>query len=183
MIKNLLAFLCSLFLFACTAPQFEPFVLNIPSSFQPLRISDVNVESHVKKFDLLPHIENKMPISPLKALTEWAEKVFIPTSKNISVKLVVVIEDAYMTQINDHSENWYKLDNVLYKLSYKIVLKFMTDQEVIYTQNIQGWESSSIPERSSLADKEATWKKMMNNMLYKVNQKALNDIPLKFKQN
>lgn len=174
-----------LLLIGCEAPRLTPFSVNIYQNENPIALSvgDVQVKSEVKKFDRLPHIEEKMPLTPEDALYRWAKNRFYGINMSSPIDAVITIQKAYMTQTDEQSDNWYMFDNVKYRLTYTLTLQFKEGEKVLYTQNVDGWESSSLPQRSSLADKEETWQKMMNAMIRKVNDKVINGLPTRFRAN
>ncbi len=181
--KRVITFLFMLiFLTACQAPELKIFSLNTYQAETPiaLNVKKIDVISTVERFDRLPHIEDDMPVSPETALKKWALNRFY-ASQNKKVDIAqFTIEKAYMTKKEDKSENWYTFDNEAYKLTYFVRVDFIKNGRVIYTQDVGGFESSSLPVRSSLADKEAVFEKMMNQMIKKVNNQILSQMPNEF---
>lgn len=176
-------FICGLLLITgCEAPRLSPFLLNTYQNEKPITLSvgDVQIQSEVKKFDRQPHIEDKMPITPEDALKNWAKHRFYGINMSSPINAVITIQKAYMTQADEKNDSWYVFDNVNYRLTYMLTLQIVEGQKVLYTQNVNGWESSSLPKHSSLADKEKTWQRMMNAMIQKVNNKIVNDLPRHF---
>ena len=57
---------------------------------------------------------------------------------------------------------------------------FKKENHVLYTYYIEGYETSSLPKRSSIASKEAVFEKMLNAMIYKVDEEALKQLPKRF---
>lgn len=177
-------FALSLFflLAACQAPDLNRFTVYTFSDERPivLKVSDVVVQSEVMKFNRLPHIEEKLPVSPEEALQEWAHNHFYGADKLSVETAVITIKDAYMTQKEVESANWYTFNNEAYKLTYEVSIAFVRDGNTLYEHTVQGWESSSLPARSSLAEKEGAWQKMLNAMIRKVNGQIVNAIPQTF---
>ncbi len=184
MIKFWVGILSFLSLTACTAPALKPFTINTFEMEAPvkLQVGDIQITSHVTTYDRLPHIEQKMPVTPEQALTRWAHNRFVAADAKNPTQLVINITDAYMTQSNVDSGHWYQLDNVRYRLTYKINIQFKRRAQTVYTQSVTGWETSALPQKSSLAAKEETWQTMMNTMLTKVNNKVLTDMPAVYKK-
>ena len=169
----------SFFLIGCAAPVLKDFKVNTYQDETPVAVAvkEIIVTNKVEQFDRLPHIENEMPISPVIALETWANNRFYATgSKKIDV-MHIEIEKAYMTKTDEKSDNWYIFDNEMYKLTYYVQIDYISNGEVIYTQDVGGFESSSLPKRSSLVDKEEVFEKMMNQMVQKVNDKVLIQMP------
>lgn len=172
-----------LFLAGCEAPQLVNFNVRTYKNDNPivLNVGAIEVESEVEKFDRLPHVEEKMPMTPEDALYEWAGHHFRAGKPESDKVFMIKIKEAYMTQTDDPSNNWYTFDNVAYKLSYSVDLTFISQGDVIYSHDMTGWESASLPKRASMLDKEATWLKMMNAMTKKVNERAPQIIPQQFR--
>ncbi len=170
------------FLGACEAPHLSSFEVNTFQNQSPvtLNVGAIEVVSEVQQFDRLPYINEKMPVTPEDALRSYVDNRFYAIDMSSPVTAVVTIQKAYMTQKDEDGENWYTLDNIAYKLSYALTLEYKDGDEVLYTQKVDGWESSSLPQRSSLADKEAVWQKMMNTMLQKTDRQLNGTLPERF---
>lgn len=180
--KHLLTVLLSFCLLGCQAPEYKEFSLNLFQHRDPIAIKtdEIVVLSNVIQYDRLPHIEDEMIISPEKALKEWAKNRFYPLKSTRSDKMQIIIEKAYMTKTDEKAENWYTLDNEAYKLTYDLKINFEKNGKVLYSQTVSGYESSSLPKKSSMSDKEQVFEKMMNKMIQKVNQRALYQMPKEF---
>ena len=171
--------LLSLLLMGCVAPVLKEFRVNTFQDATPVAVGvkEILITNKVEQFDHLPHIENEMPISPVFALETWAKNRFYATNSKKIDTMHIEIEKAYMTKTEEKADNWYTLDNEMYKLTYYVQIDYISNGDVIYTQDVGGFESSSLPKRSSLADKEAVFEKMMNQMVQKVNDKVLIQMP------
>lgn len=167
---------------ACQAPSLNRFSVYTYAEERAidLAVADVTVNSEIMQYDRLPHIEKKLPISPEEALQEWANNRFHAADKTSLDTAVITIKEAYMTQKEKASANWYTFNNDSYKLSYEVLIEFVRDDKSLYQHTVQGWESSSLPQRSSLAEKEEVWQKMLNAMVRKVNQQITQSIPSSF---
>ncbi len=167
---------------ACQAPTLHRFAVHTYTEEQPiqLNVSEVIVQSEVMQYDRMPHIEKKLPVSPEDALTEWADNRFYGAAPLSPDKAVITLKIADMTQTEEESAHWYVFNNDKYKLTYEVNIAFMRDDKVLYQHTVQGWESSSLPQRSSLADKEAAWQKMLNAMIRKVNGQIIQAVPKNF---
>ncbi len=168
---------------ACVAPSLKPFEINTFQNETPVlvNVSAVSVQSHITQYDRLPHIENKMPVTPGQALTRWAENRFAATNPSAPTRMIVNITDAYMTETKQESGSWYQLDNVRYRLTYQVDIEFKRADKIVYAQNVTGWEMQALPQKSSLADKEEVWQTLLNAMVTKVNNKVLADMPAAYK--
>lgn len=165
---------------ACQTAPSQPFYVNDYAHEKkiPLNVSAVTVQSEVLSYHKLPHIENKMPITPAEAIEKWADNRFKAINPASPVTASVIIKNAYMTQTEKPGKNWYTLDNVSYKLTYDVDMVFTRGNTVLNTQTVSGWEHSAIPQKSSLADKEKEWEKMMNAMVKKVNNQLVSTLPM-----
>ncbi len=167
-------------LLGCTAPKLHQFSVDTFQNQTPvqMKVKEIVISNQVAQFDKLPHIENEMPITPKNVLEDWAKNRFYPVNSSKKADVMqVVIEKAYMTKKDEKSENWYTFDNEKYHLSYAVRVDFLLNKDVVYTLDVGGFESSSLPKRSSLSDKEKTFEKMMNQMVQKVNHQILLQMP------
>lgn len=167
---------------ACVAPNYKSVEVNTFENEKQVGVyvQSVNVSSLVEHFDRLPHIEEEMPLSPENALRKWVQNRFYPINGKQADQLEIVIEKAYLTQADDKITKWYMLDNVKYTLTYALRFEFVKAGRVIYTHEIGGYETSSLPKRSSIAAKEAVFEKMLNAMIYKVDEQVLHQLPNRF---
>ena len=170
------------FLGSCQAPELNVFSLNTYQDDAPLGIKTyrIMIVSEVERFDNLPHIEHRIPVSPEEALRKWAENRFYASQSDNIDEMRIVVEKAYLTEAEDKSDKWYTFDNVLYKLTYDLRIDFIKNGKNLYTQSVGGFESTSLPARSSLSDKEGAFEKMMNQMIKKVNNQILLQMPKEF---
>ena len=167
---------------ACAAPQFKSVQVNTYKEEKKIgvNVSTVDLSSTVEQFDRLPHIEDEMPITPENALKKWVLNRFYASNPTSKVHLNVVIEKAYLTKTDDKMPQWYIFDNEKYMLTYALKFVFKKENQVLYTYYIEGYETSSLPKRSSISSKEAVFEKMLNAMIYKVDEEALDKLPKKF---
>ncbi len=180
--RYLLLLFIGLYLNACQAPLLNQFKVNTLTDEQPiiLNASDIRVVSNDIYFDRKPHIEDTLPITPEQALLQWANHRFQAGNETSPTHVVLTIKQADMTHTEDKNSNWYTLDNDTYRLSYQVDIAFMQQDTILYQYAVDGWESSSLPQRSSIADKETAWMKMLNAMIRKVNQQIVQAIPSRF---
>ncbi len=166
-------------LLGCTAPKLHQFSVDTFQNQIPVqvKVKEIVVSNHIEHFDKLPHIENEMPITPKNVLEDWAKNRFYQANVVKADTMHIVIEKAYMTKKDEKSDNWYTFDNENYRLTYAVKVDFLSNKKVIYTLDVGGFESSSLPKRSSLSEKEKTFEKMMNQMVQKVNHQILLQIP------
>ena len=85
-----------------------------------------------------------------------------------------------MTEEMQPADNWYTYDNVKYRLTYDVAVQFEKNGVVVHAQEVAGWEEASIPQKSTINEKEKTWENMLNNMVTKVDAKVNADMPSDF---
>ena len=177
-ISFLLLFLCS----ACVAPSFHTIKVNTFEEEKKIavKVSVLDIISKVERFERLPHIENEISISPETVLKKWIRNRFYPISLNSKTEMKVIIEKAYLTKTDEISDKWYIFDNEKYTLTYELKFVFEKEGRVLYTHNIGGYETSSLPKRSSLTTKEEVFERMLNMMVYKIDEKVRVQLPQKF---
>ena len=174
----LLLFLCC----ACTAPYFKSVEVNTYKEEKKIGVNVASLElaSEVERFERHPHIEDEMPITPEKSLKTWALNRFYPANLSSEVRLNIIIEKAYLTKTDEKMPQWYMFDNEKYTLTYALKFVFEKDKKVLYTYYVKGYETSSLPKRSSISSKEEVFEKMLNAMIYKVDEQILSQMPKKF---
>lgn len=181
--RYLFSFIVVLFLIGCQAPRLNSFNVRTLTDERPiaLNVGRVRVDSTVMRYDRKPHIEETLPVTPNEALEEWAQHRFDANNPTSPVNVIMTIHQADMTEREEKGANWYTLDNYAYRLTYQITMEFEQEGHILYKHTVDGWESSSLPQRSSMADKEAVWLKMMNAMIRKVNQQMIDAVPIRFR--
>lgn len=172
-----------LFLTACAATPLHQFHVNTYEGAPqiPLMVGDIQVQSAVLHYDKLPHMEYKLPVTPESVLKQWASHRFEAISMSSPITAEIIIKQAYMTMSDQKNPSWYKFDNVSYRLTYQVDMLFKKGGQILNEQTVKGWEEASIPQKSSLAEKEKTWESMLNAMVRKVDTKISADIPAAFK--
>lgn len=173
-----------LFLSGCQVPKVDLFSVNDYQNVQPfsVAVSVIDVQDNTTRYTDLPHIENRIPISPVKALSTALSNRFRIAFPGSSNTLTFLIQEASLTQTLQESDKWYVLDNIEYLLSYRVDIIYSHIGVETERQSISGWEKQALPKRSSLADKEQTWQKMIDAMTQKVTDKIYADMPQEYKR-
>ena len=167
-----------LLLVGCQAPVVAPFVVSdYRDEALAVQVSAVQVENNTVRYRELPHIETRMPVLPAVALKQALENRFRAGRTESGLRLILTIQQADMTQKKQEGAHWYILDNVEYLLSYQVRVDYVLGATSVETQEIGGWEKQALPKRSSLAEKEEVWQKMLNAMIQKVCDKIQADMP------
>ncbi|MBQ7413019.1 MAG: hypothetical protein IJV07_01940 [Alphaproteobacteria bacterium] len=178
MIKKL-CLACCLGLAACRAPLTEPFTVIDYRQEEPIYLAAdvVEVSDQTIRYPDLPHLETRIPIAPAKALKEALMNRFQAARDQSGNSFSVTVQTASLTQKTQKSEHWYILDNVEYLLEYEVIVRYNRSGYPVETQQIIGWEKQALPRRSSLAEKEDAWQKMINAMIQKTVDKIQTDMP------
>ena len=165
-------------LFGCSLPVAQPFTIIDFRDEKPiiLPVGQIQVKDQTTRYTELPHLENRIPVTPSFALKTALENRFKGSSESTG-STTFVINMADLTQKEDPSNHWYILNNVEYLLNYQIDVVYSSDNTQKQIQHLSGWEKQALPKRSSLRDKEAAWQKMINAMIQKTSDKIQSDIP------
>lgn len=172
------------FLSACQLPKVDLFSVEDYQDVQPfsVAVSAIDIQDNTTRYTDLPHIENRIPISPVKALSTALSNRFRIAFPGSSNTLTFLIQEASLTQTLKESDKWYILDNIEYLLSYHVDIIYNHIGVETERQTISGWEKQSLPKRSSLAEKEQSWQKMIDAMTQKVTDKIYTDMPQDYKR-
>ena len=169
------------FLAACQAPPNTPFQVtnykNIPPLFLP--VGEIKVENQTTRYTELPHLETRIPVMPVSALSEALSNRFAPQYPATDTTATFIIREANLTQKSKETDHWYVWDNVEYLLTYKVDIIYAKGPKILEQQQFSGWEKQSLPQKSSLAQKERVWEKMINAMIQKSADKIEADKPTK----
>ena len=178
MLKRIFAWMTLIGLTSCQVPNITPFSVRDFRDEEPvsLSVADIQLIDQTTRYPDLPHLETRIPIVPAKALEQALQNRFQATG-NRSSRATFIIEEASLIQGSKPSEHWYIYDNTEYRLDYRVRVLYSWDNVTKEEQTITGWESQSLPRRSSLSEKEGAWQKMINAMITKVSDKIRNDIP------
>ena len=184
MIKPFLSLLFTLFLSACQVPKVNLFKVDNYADVQPysVAVSAIDISDNTVHYTELPHLETRIPISPVKALSQALSNRFRTAFPGSSNTMRILIHDASLTQELKESDKWYILDNMEYLLTYNLDIIYTHDGTETDHQSISGWEKQALPKRNSIADKEQAWQKMINAMLQKVTDKIYADMPADYKR-
>ena len=167
------------FLVACQAPNIPPFTVTDFATDSPVLLvaSSFQVMDDTTRFRDLPHLESRLPITPAFALKRALENRFRSDAPTAATEVMVQIQTADLTQKVQPAEHWYILNNIEYLLTYQVRVSYIRNRVILTTQEMSGWETQSLPKRSSLAEKEQAWQTMINNMIEKVADKIQADMP------
>lgn len=184
MFKTFSAFLTLLFLSACQVPKVDLFSVRDYENEHPfsVKVSAIEIQDKTNHYSELPHIENRIPLAPITALSQAIHNRFKSNYPESAHSLTVVIHKASLTQELKESDKWYILDNMEYLLSYELDIVYTHNNTETEKQTISGWEKQALPKRSSIADKEQAWEKMLNAMVQKVTDKIYADMPYIYKR-
>lgn len=182
--KKVIVFACFWVVAACSALPLVSFDVADYRDAAPvdLKADSFRIESDVMQYDRPPHIEYKMPVTPEQALKNWAQNRFSAQDETSSLQAVFVIKEASMTRRRRSSENWYTFDNMEYTLTFQVELVFIDQAgKTRYRLSVGGHEMKAVPRKSAPATKERAWLDMMNNMIHKVNDRLIGDLPTAYR--
>ena len=179
MIKKHFYLMGLLVLMGCQAPQYTPFqVINYKNEAPfPLPVGEIKVENKTTRYTELPHLETRIPVTPVSALSEALQNRFSAEYPDAGTTATFIIHEADLIQKTKESDHWYILDNVEYLLTYKIDVVYAKGAQILEQQQFSGWEKQALPKKSSLSQKEQTWEKMLNAMIQKSTEKINTDKP------
>ena len=179
MIKKYVCLLGLVTLVACQAPKNDPFQVITYQNEQPilLPVGEIKVSNQTIRYTELPHLETRIPIMPVSALSTALTNRFKAQYPQSETSVTFVIHEADLTQKTKESDHWYVLDNVEYLLTYKVDVIYARGAQILEQQQFSGWEKQALPKKSSLSQKESAWEKMINAMIQKATQKIDTDRP------
>ena len=140
-----------------------------------VRAAEVQVVPMTTHFDMLPHVENKMPMSPEEAIQKWAEK-HLRTTPSTEQKLWIVIENAEMLKTLIPAESFFKADEESYTLNYKMIVQIRRGETEIQSVPVDGKGFITVAKRASLATKEKGWAWLIQKMLTHLKTKMKTDL-------
>ena len=165
-------FLLLLLLSGCmNAPQ-NVFQTNTYTEI-PLNVSEVETVSMVSAFDELPHIEQKMSLSPEEAIIQWSQKYLL--HKGDKKKMVILIRKAEMLLEEEKNSSWFKANEETYTLNYQVEIRLQEDKRVIKKSTVEGKGFITLGQKSSLAKKEKGWNWLIQKMITHLETKIQTD--------
>ena len=138
-----------------------------------LNVSDLETVSMISPFDGLPHIENKMAVSPEEAVIQWTRQYL--KNKGNTKKIVVIIHKADMLLEKQKNSNWFKTDEEKYTLIYQLEIQLHEAEKVIKKSLVEGKGFTTLAQKSSLATKEKNWNWLIQKMLIHLETKIKTD--------
>jgi len=163
----------------CLAPQGESFEVTDyrNTTAVGLPVGKIQVVNQTVRYPELPHLETRIPISPVSALSTALSNRFTAQTDNPQLTATFLIKNAELTEKKQTSDHWYVYDNIEYLLDYKIEVVYRHGDQTLLQQEVAGWEKKAIPQRSTLWEKERAWSQMLNAMIKKTTAKIEADIP------
>ena len=138
-----------------------------------LKVSDVETISMVSAFDELPHIEQKMSLSPEEAVIRWSQK-YLKHNGN-KKKIVIIIHKADMLLEKQKNSSWFKADEEKYTLDYQLEIRLQEDKKVIQKSTAEGKGFITLAKKSSLGKKEKGWNWLIQKMINHLETKIQTD--------
>ena len=164
--KTIFGLILACVLTACVPQYSNPYKMKDYTQVPLLELPVRRVEtiSHVSGLERLPHVERMMPMSPEKALRNWALIRLRPTYATNN-KAIFVIEEASMVREEDPKDSFFVLDNYKYKLTYRVSV-VIEDEEgaVLKTVEASGFASESQPQNASERERDTLFMNLLGEM-------------------
>ena len=141
-----------------------------------LPASKIETVSLVEQGPQPPHIENRMPQSPEKALYNWAY-VRLRTNRVRDLTARFIIEEASMIR-EEEPQRWpWQYDNYKYTLTWKVRLQLADSKGFApFETATQGFVMRTLPQKASVNETKALWTDMLDEMEILVNEKITQDV-------
>ena len=176
--KTFVGMIMTFALAACVPQYSNPYKMKdytqVPLLELPVR--RVETTSYVSGLERLPHVESMMPMTPEKALRNWALIRLRPTYSTNN-KAQFIIEEASMIREEDPKDRFFVLDNYKYTLSYKVAL-VVEDEEgaVLKTAEASGFVSESQPQNASERERDTLFMNLLGDMENQLDEKLTKEI-------
>ncbi len=182
MMRNALALLIGVFLVSCMPTYQKPYQVKdyTKEAAIELPVKKIVLESNVQGNQKSPHVENLMPITPEKALLNWA---YIRLRDNHQKPYIAkfIVQDAAMVREEMPAESIFKLENYKYTLTYSVELQLENERgNLLKAIAVEGYVMRTQPIRSSIQDRDAMMVEMLEEMEKTVNEKMKTEIQQKF---
>ncbi len=164
----------------------------MPTYQKPYQVKDYTkeaaIELPVQKIELVseiqadqkpPHVEKLMPITPEKALLNWA---YIRLRANHQKPYLgkFVVKEASMVREEMPAEGIFRLENYKYTLTYDVELQVMNEKDTLLTgMTVKGYVMRTQPIRSGIQDRDAMMVEMLDEMEKTLNEKMTTQIQQK----
>ena len=163
-----------LFLSGCmNAPQ-SAFQIHPDSDIYNLKAGKIEIVSMTSHFDKLPHIEDRLPVSPEQSVVEWTQKHLIPSDN--TQQLWIIIHKAEMLQTDLPTSGFFQLDEVNYTLNYQMEIQLRENNQLIQTFPVSGNGFMTMAKKASLSQKEKGWAWLIQKMLTHLKTKIKTDL-------
>ncbi|MGN0919582.1 MAG: hypothetical protein ACI4OR_02335 [Alphaproteobacteria bacterium] len=145
------------------APQ-KSFQVDPDTGVYTLAVGQIEVVPMAAHFDMLPHVENKMPTSPEEAVQEWAQN-HLQATGGTHKKLWIIVNQAEMLKTNLPSNGFFKLDEESYTLNYRLSVQVREGDAIIQDFPVDGKGFVTLKKKAALASKEKGWAWLIQKML------------------
>lgn len=168
-------FLLLLFLSGCMVAPQKAFQVDPDSEIFSVNVQAVEVVPMATHFDMLPHVENKLPTSPEQAVVEWAQK-HLKSSQTGSKKIWIVVNQAEMLKTELPADSFFQMDEESYTLNYQLSVQVRQENTLLQTLPVEGKGVVTLKKRASLASKEKGWAWLIQKMLTHLKTKMKSDL-------
>lgn len=167
-----------IFLSACvpsyeTAPKMKDYT-QVP--LLELPVERVNIVSKVGYLERLPHVENLMPLTPEKALKNWA-LIRLRPNYSKKYKAEFVVEKAEMIRQDAPEKRFFVYDNYKYVLSYGVSVRILDEeQNELRKSSIEGYVSRKLPQKASVLQRDNMFAQMLYEMEEQLDKQMAEEI-------
>ena len=176
MILSALMFLCACVPSYDSAPKMKDYS-QVP--LLELPVERVNIISNIGRMERLPHVENLMPLTPEKALKNWA-LIRIRPNYAKKYKAEFIIEKAEMVRQDAPEKRIFVYDNYKYVLSYVVSIRILDENHnELRKVSQEGFLSRKLPQKASVSQRD----NMFAQMLYEMEDQLDKKMPLEIEQN
>ena len=159
-----------------TAPKMKDYT-QVP--LLELPVERVNIISNVGQMERLPHVENLMPLTPEKALKNWA-LIRVRPNYAKKYKAEFIVEKAEMIRQDAPEKRFFVYDNYKYILSYAVSVRILDEaQSELRSVSIEGYISRKLPQKASVLQRD----NMFAQMLYEMEEQLDKQMSVEIEQN
>lgn len=165
----------------CFPNYTKPYQMKDYSAIPPIELPVQKIVSisQQEAFMQLPHAENMMPITPERAVFNWA---YLRLRANYKKPYTaeVIVKKATMIRTEEINTNLFQLNNYRYNLDYIVSVRIVNDRGVALREfGIEGHHMRTQPIRSSVQERDALFVEMLTEMENKLDT----DLGRELKQN
>ncbi len=137
-----------------------------------LKVNKIIIESEFVPTFTRPNVEHLFPISLEKTAKLWAEDRLEAVDFASNKQATFLIKDASVTEELIVSDDVFKKNSIKYRAKLSVVLKISDKHDFSSAEtSLEAWRELTIPEDTSIEDKEMYWKRMVDKLFEEFNKK------------